>query len=886
MTGRIFVFCFIHLSFIGIAQSGLADDCGTLELNDEKMREINALLDKSERWPWETGRDQLRELAGKIENECAAQAFLEFLRTGSRTWDWPYAAYSNAKEVKHSLAKDAFLKLVSRKTTFAWQEAVYRNAALIDSQEKFDTFKKMIGKVTVNDFPATAYETLVQLSNQAQFDVFEQLIDAETRFNWKDAVYLAVLSLKESEEGKANYPKMAFEKLIEKAIYVDWPVSAYRNLASIDTELKYKAYVDIIIEKYRILTTLSTQMVGKYFIKGVLTLGLLTAIKEVVQQQRGVDGLTAMGLIQQSLTRIIRGGLRSIGAAYVIRRSYLLLNPRNAVRAVNGLLRSMGLNPVTLGAMAGATLALTALSPHVLAIMGAETDADVVFTTATALKSQFGYDAFDQLVTRANYFDWPSRVYLATSLLERKDQADRFNFIVDHTGTFPYQDIAYNMASSPEMDKEKVVPFVYWEKEKKSNVKLTLSRPDALYRKMILSKKGSRSDWPETSYLALEHVNSDLAYAAFYELLEAEGRVPAGNQVFERAQVIGSVASVPNEFAKKAVSELVFDKTTIWSDDIYKKALEIGTQSDLEKFNRTKLSIQSKQPRNSILPDSLMKLGMGLALLSVLVNYLDEGQAALAAAGAGAAGAADEMPIRLGRPVEVNRGVLVERLLELSLEYEQYGVGDASNFPRVINEKQRQAVLDRQREATTRFAGSPERTKADYGAAAFGAAATYTLDNIRRTANAVESLQSGVCTNLALHGAAQLLTEVNQRGSVLFGVKFTVVGVTNHVFILVNWSPGDPLDRVIILDPWAIGMGHHGVWSERGFPLGAYLIPLQRGQYETFTERGQVRRRFVARVEDREIIGDVLYEFSPERAETRNHRLEREPGAPGKRTFK
>lgn len=181
---------------------------------------------------------ELKNEIYQIDTMCSYKVFIELLKK-ARSWE-PYV-FASALDVRNEDAANSFIELITKHAA-KWQPATYRCASRINSAEKAKLFKQMLEKAAYLDFPATAYDVLTDINNEAQVEAFSLILQKKTSFNWQDAAFSAVRSMKPAKE-QPNYRLRAFKALLDKVTQKDWPAAVYASLPSINSYFRYDHFI-------------------------------------------------------------------------------------------------------------------------------------------------------------------------------------------------------------------------------------------------------------------------------------------------------------------------------------------------------------------------------------------------------------------------------------------------------------------------------------------------------------------------------------------------------------------------------------------------------------------------------------------------------------------
>ncbi|MGQ3890269.1 hypothetical protein ACQUW5_14800 [Legionella sp. CNM-1927-20] len=177
----------------------------------------------------------------------------------------------------------------------------------------------------------------------------------------------------------------------------------------------------------------------------------------------------------------------------------------------------------------------------------------------------------------------------------------------------------------------------------------------------------------------------------------------------------------------------------------------------------------------------------------------------------------------IGRNVSPNTFIstpLTKGMYQLNLP--DYTSTDAVRFPQCINTYKRDAILEKAK-------------KAYYGPSVVGTGAlpNYNRKAIEQTAKNVRKMKMGDCHSFAQLAADHFLTliEKNHLRSLHIKMVSHDNGLGSHTFLLVDHNSDNlnDLSNCLIVDPWAVVMGHtstYGIYTLRNYPFPNMLTKL------------------------------------------------------------
>ncbi|MDR3502782.1 MAG: hypothetical protein P4L79_09385 [Legionella sp.] len=169
----------------------------------------------------------------------------------------------------------------------------------------------------------------------------------------------------------------------------------------------------------------------------------------------------------------------------------------------------------------------------------------------------------------------------------------------------------------------------------------------------------------------------------------------------------------------------------------------------------------------------------------------------------------------------VNLTKLAYKMYELDIwdytnKRPNYGSTDAVRFDDLINPEVKSKVLE---QAQKDYHG-PKKTLG------YGSFSSYTAETIKQTSEMVKREKRGACHSFAQLSAASLLEAIGQGEfpEMHFKLVSHDDGLGSHTFLLIehNSDDLDDLSECIIVDPWAVAMGHYesyGVFTLDDYPF-------------------------------------------------------------------
>ncbi|STX28856.1 Uncharacterised protein [Legionella beliardensis] len=156
------------------------------------------------------------------------------------------------------------------------------------------------------------------------------------------------------------------------------------------------------------------------------------------------------------------------------------------------------------------------------------------------------------------------------------------------------------------------------------------------------------------------------------------------------------------------------------------------------------------------------------------------------------------------------------------LHLPDYASTDAARFPQCINEDAKESIL--------------EKAKKDYyGPPVIGTGAlpNYNRKAIEQTAKHVKKLKMGECHSFAQLAADHFLNLIDSGQLPPMHIKMVSHNhdLGSHTFLLIDHNSDDlnELANCLIVDPWAVAMGHvstYGIYTKDNYPFSGMLTQL------------------------------------------------------------
>ena len=167
---------------------------------------------------------------------------------------------------------------------------------------------------------------------------------------------------------------------------------------------------------------------------------------------------------------------------------------------------------------------------------------------------------------------------------------------------------------------------------------------------------------------------------------------------------------------------------------------------------------------------------------------------------------------------------LINQMYNLHLE--KYASQDATRFKQCIREDKKEEVLAKSKKLPS---GGPVMGLG-------GALQSYNRKSITRTAQVVERMKAGACHTFAQLALDKILTAMENGEMQAATVKMAThkAGLNSHTYLIIDHN-SDKLakltntSRAIIVDPWAVAMGHdhtRGIFNVEDYPYKGMIEDL------------------------------------------------------------